>query len=127
MSFFSMVKRFCFITCFQTTLFLRQTLSRQKFWEVLTTRPSAVRHLVSYLYQRCELSDLVEIMSGLGRYHEAGLICYKQALISSSGSNVDSRVQRLKGVISSPLFHGHADINHVIGRLLTSMKNHLVQ
>ena len=110
-----MLKTFGVYLFLQTTLFLRQTLSRQKFLEVLTTRPSAVRHLVSHLSQRFELSDLVDVLSGLGRYQEAGLIYYKQALVSSNGSNVESRIQRLKGVLSSPQFHGHADLNFVIG------------
>jgi len=29
---------------------------------------------------------------------------------------VDSRVQRLKGVLSSPQFHSHPDLNHIIGK-----------
>ena len=64
---------------------------------------------------RGELPDLVDILSGLGRYHEAGLVSYKHALATSNGSSADSRIQRLKGVLCSPLFHGHSDQNHVIG------------
>ena len=101
---------------FQTTLFLRQTLSRQKFLEVLATRPAAVRQLTSYLTTRAEIPDLVDILSGLGRYHESGLIFYQQALSVTKGGNIDARTQRLRGVLSSPQFQSHADWQHVTGK-----------
>ena len=94
--------------------FVCQTLSRQKFLEVLTTRPSAVRQFVSYLTSRSELSELIDILSGLGRYNEAGLLIYKQALANTGGGNYDARAQRLK-IITSQL-HNHSDLAHVKGK-----------
>ncbi len=112
---FGVIKSVKYCILLQTTLFLRQTLSRQKFLEVLTTRPSAVRHFVSYLTSRSELSELIDILSGLGRYNEAGLLIYKQALAATNGGNYDARAQRLK-IITSQL-HNHSDLAHVKGKI----------
>jgi len=97
-------------------LFLRQTLSRNKLVELLASRPSASKHLINYLTSINELSAVVDILSGLGRYNEAGLVLYKQALLASKGTQLDSRASRLKTVLSQSQMLRHPDAPYVIGK-----------
>jgi hypothetical protein len=55
---------------------------------------------VSYLTSRSELAELVDLLSGLGRYHEAGLVSYKQALALTNGSSVESRYAPILKIFS---------------------------
>ncbi len=99
----------------QVALFLRQTLSRNKLVGLLTSRPSVTRHLINYLTTTNDLTSVVDILSGLGRYNEAGLVLYKQALLATSGSQSDGRASKLKSVLSQPQMLRHPDAPFVIG------------
>ena len=61
------------------TLFLRKTLSRSRFLELLSTRPTAVRHLANYLEARSEVADATDLLTSLGQHERAAIIHYKQA------------------------------------------------
>jgi len=63
---------------------LKRSLKRQKFLSVLSCRPVAVEHLVTYMRTRHELTPLIDLLAALGRFHESGVLAYRQALASST-------------------------------------------
>jgi hypothetical protein len=63
---------------------MKRTLKKQKFLSVMCCRPLAVDHLVTYMTTRHELSAVTDLLMALGRFHESGVVAYRQALSSSS-------------------------------------------
>ena len=69
--------------CQQVLLYLKKTLSRSKFAELLIPCPSSVSsQLTVYLERRRKLTELSDLYSSLGRYSEAALVHYKAAAIT---------------------------------------------
>ena len=99
------------------TLFLKQTLARHKLHEILATRPSAVNHLALYLEKKRLIADLVDLLTASGRYEEAALVAYKQAL---AVTNVDDKTRKIKAALQNN-FHRHPDANHLIGKATMSL------
>jgi len=93
-------------------LYLKKTLSRSKFAELLIPCPSSVSsQLTVYLERRRKLTELSDLYSSLGRYSEAALVHYKAAAITDpkhqqSASPQDpsllhDKAQKVKYVLNS--------------------------
>ena len=76
-------------------LFLKKTLKKTKFYELLQTRLVAARHLANYLEIKYELADLITLYNALGLYEEAAIVSYKQAFHSP---NLEIKVRKLKAI-----------------------------
>ena len=63
---------------------IKRSLKKQKFLSVMCCRPLAVEHLVNYLTTRHELSAVTDLLVALGRFHESGVVAYRQAIAASS-------------------------------------------
>jgi hypothetical protein len=61
-------------------IFLKQTLSRFKLYEILATRPTVTNHLVSYLTKRKAFQEINDLLTASGRYEEAALIAYRSII-----------------------------------------------
>ena len=75
------------VRVFRTTavsLMVKRTLKKQKFLCVMSCRPVAVEHLVTYMTTRHELSAVIDLLVALGRFHDSGVVAYRQAVASSS-------------------------------------------
>lgn len=86
-------------------LFLKQTLSRFKLHQILTTRPIVVNHLVSYLQKKKCYQECIDLLTASGRYEEASLVAYKHAL---TFNNIDEKIRKIKNVLQTS-FHNHPD------------------
>ncbi len=71
-----------------------------------------MNHLACYLDKKKLNADLIDLLTASGRYEEAALVAYKQAL---TYTNVDDKVRRIKSVLQTN-FHRHPDANHLIGK-----------
>ena len=69
---------------FQVAIFLKQTLSRFKLYEILATRPTVTNHLVSYLTKRKAFQEINDLLTASGRYEEAALIAYRSIIFGKS-------------------------------------------
>ena len=69
-----------------------------------------VNHLVAYLEKRKSYQDLSDLLTASGRYEEAALVSYNQALNLTS---IDDKARRIKNVLQAH-FHRHPDANHLI-------------
>ena len=65
-------------------MFLKQSLSTRKLDEILASRPTVINHLVSYLEKRESYNELTDLLTRTGRYDDAGLVHYNQALNQKS-------------------------------------------
>ena len=96
-------------------LFLRNSLSRSKFAELLAICPqSVVNQLAVYLEKRNKRNELSELYSSLGRYNDSALIQYKAECSLKSGLEV--KIRRLKAVLNTH-FQSNPDSQHVIEHL----------
>ena len=64
------------------TLMIKKTLKHPKFLGILCARPLAAQHLIHHMITRHELSQLTDLLNALGRFHESGIVAYKQAVSS---------------------------------------------
>ena len=86
----------------QVVLYLKKTLSRSKFAELLTTCPTSVANqLAVYLEKRKKLNELSDLYSSLGRYSEASLVHYKAANEKSADTPLHVKAQTIKYVVNS--------------------------
>lgn len=94
-------------------LMLRRSLKKQKFLSLVCCRPVAVDHLVTYLTTRHELSAVTDLLVALGRFHEAGLVAYRQAVAPPTP---EYRIRNLKQVLQSHLTD-HVDADLVVEQI----------
>eukprot|EP00095_Tigriopus_kingsejongensis_P006315 maker-scaffold61_size441589-snap-gene-3.30 protein:Tk06315 transcript:maker-scaffold61_size441589-snap-gene-3.30-mRNA-1 annotation:"spermatogenesis-defective protein 39 homolog isoform x2" len=104
----------CNDTLLTVTLHAKNTLSLQKFVELLLPRPGATDVLVSYLHERQAFNELTDILTALGRHEEAAFYNYGHACTKISDLGV--KTKRLKWLLSSH-FHGHPDADILIGHI----------
>ena len=95
------------------TLFAQRTLNRNKFLELIVTRPVAARQLANYLESRSQFADLAELLTSLGQHERAAVIHYGQACKVSS---LEARTRKIKALLQSH-FNGHPDNGLLIQHL----------
>ena len=91
-------------------MFLKQSLSTRKLDEILASRPTVINHLVAYLEKRESYNELTDLLTRTGRYDDAGLVNYNQALNLKS---IDDRAICIKRVQNNH-FHGSPDGYHLM-------------
>jgi len=100
-------------------LFLKKTLSRSKFAELLTTcPPSVANQLAVYLEKRKKLNELSDLYSSLGRYNEASLVHYRAAATDAKSTEgaqqLHVKAQKVKYVVNSHFGNpSNLDAQHV--------------
>ena len=77
----------------------------------------AVNHLVAYLQKRKAYEKLSDLLTSCGRYDEAGVVQYQQALTLK---NIDDKSRRIKTILRQTIFTRHPDAEHLVqhGNLL---------
>ena len=64
------------------TLMIRRTLKHPKFLAIICSRPLAAEHLVNYMITRHELTQVCDLLIALGRFNDAGVVAFRQAISS---------------------------------------------
>ncbi|XP_077290003.1 vacuolar protein sorting 16B [Arctopsyche grandis] len=81
-------------------LFLVQTLKKKLVYQILSSRPIAVNHYISYLTIRMKIHEVTDLLTMLGRSGEAAIKQY-QIIMESSGSSVDVLLNKLKNLAAN--------------------------
>lgn len=79
----------------QVVVFLKNSLKPTLFTELLKVRPTAVDHYVEYLSTTMRIGEASEILTSLGRCHEAAIIQFRAAV---SSKNVIQKLEKLKKI-----------------------------
>ncbi|XP_062560521.1 vacuolar protein sorting-associated protein 16B isoform X2 [Armigeres subalbatus] len=77
-------------------LFLESTLKKKLLYRLLQTRPGAVNHYINYLALRLQVTECTDLLTYLGRHHEASLLQF--SIYVRSTSNIEFKRQRLKKI-----------------------------
>jgi hypothetical protein len=95
------------------TLMIRKTLKHPKFLGIICSRPLAAEHLINHMITRHELSQLTDLLNALGRFHDSGIVAYKQAVSSQS---IEYKVRHLKQILHSQM-SSHVDSTLVVEQI----------
>jgi len=95
------------------TLMIKRTLKHPKFLGLICSRPLAAEHLVNYMITRHELSQVSDLLIALGRFNDAGIVAYRQAM---SSQNLEYKVRNLKQILHSQM-SGHEDAGLVLEQI----------
>ncbi|KXJ73290.1 hypothetical protein RP20_CCG016163 [Aedes albopictus] len=82
----------------KVVLFLEKTLKKKLLYRLLQTRPEAVNHYVNYMALRLQVTECTDLLTYLGRHHEASLLQF--SIYVRSTSNIEFKRQRLKKIYS---------------------------
>ncbi|CAG9138800.1 unnamed protein product, partial [Plutella xylostella] len=91
-------------------LFLIQTLNKKLVYELLSARPTALRHYVSFLQSEGKISELTDLLTMLGRSPEAAMYQY-QHHVRAQGNNVDGLLRKLNNLLSNHFNQPGIDVN----------------
>ncbi|XP_021706182.1 vacuolar protein sorting-associated protein 16B [Aedes aegypti] len=80
----------------KVVLFLEKTLKKKLLYRLLQTRPEAVSHYVNYMALRLQVTECTDLLTYLGRHHEASLLQF--SIYVRSTSNIEFKRQRLKKI-----------------------------
>ncbi|XP_048486631.1 spermatogenesis-defective protein 39 homolog [Plutella xylostella] len=91
-------------------LFLIQTLNKKLVYELLSARPTALRHYVSFLQSEGKITELTDLLTMLGRSPEAAMYQY-QHHVRAQGNNVDGLLRKLNNLLSNHFNQPGIDVN----------------
>ncbi|XP_063834740.1 vacuolar protein sorting-associated protein 16B [Ostrinia nubilalis] len=89
-------------------LFLIQTLNKKIVFELLSCRPIALNHYISFLHTEGKITELSDLLTMLGRSPEAAMYQFHHC-IKSQGNNVDSLLRKLANLLANHLNQPGAD------------------
>eukprot|EP00088_Acartia_fossae_P042606 TRINITY_DN44791_c0_g1_i1.p1 TRINITY_DN44791_c0_g1~~TRINITY_DN44791_c0_g1_i1.p1 ORF type:complete len:420 (-),score=15.77 TRINITY_DN44791_c0_g1_i1:147-1358(-) len=95
------------------TIMIKRTLKHQKFLSLICTRPIAAETLVNYMITRHELSQVNDLLNALGRFHDSGIVSFRQAI---SAKNLEGKIRNLKQLLHTQM-SGHADAGIVLEQI----------
>ncbi|XP_067630921.1 vacuolar protein sorting-associated protein 16B [Eurosta solidaginis] len=75
-------------------LFLKKTLNKTNYHNVLEQRPQALQHYVSYL-QQCQPQEAIEVLQNFGKHQEAALMQFKVAMACNDLQQRKRKLQQL--------------------------------
>ncbi|KAJ0170730.1 hypothetical protein K1T71_013502 [Dendrolimus kikuchii] len=81
-------------------LFLIATLNKKLSYELLSSRPVAVNHYISFLQNEGKINELTDLLIMLGRSPEAAVHQF-QHIVKSQGNNVDGLFKKLSNLLSN--------------------------
>ncbi|XP_047526134.1 vacuolar protein sorting-associated protein 16B [Pieris napi] len=81
-------------------LFLIQTLNKKVVHELLSSRPLALNHYISYLRSECKITELTDLLTMLGRSPEAAVYQF-QHIVKTQGNSVDGLLRKLNNILSN--------------------------
>ncbi|XP_026754214.2 spermatogenesis-defective protein 39 homolog [Galleria mellonella] len=81
-------------------LFLIQTLNKKLVYELLSSRPLALNHYISFLQNEGKITELTDLLTMLGRSSEAAIYQY-QHHVKTQGNNVDGLIKKLANLLAN--------------------------
>ena len=88
------------------TLMIKKTLKHSKFLGIVCSRPLAAENIVNHMITRHELSEVMELLIALGRFHQAGIVGYRKAISPKVGNGTHVSLKM-------PLFYEPIDLSKV--------------
>ncbi|XP_050357639.1 vacuolar protein sorting-associated protein 16B [Nymphalis io] len=81
-------------------LFLIQTLNKKLVYELLSSRPLALNHYISFLQIEGKITDLTDLLAMLGRSPEAAVYQF-QHIVKTQGNSVEGLLRKLNNLLSN--------------------------
>ncbi|XP_047539536.1 vacuolar protein sorting-associated protein 16B isoform X1 [Vanessa atalanta] len=81
-------------------LFLIQTLNKKLVYELLSSRPLALNHYISFLQTEGKITDLTDLLTMLGRSPEAAVYQF-QHIVNTQGNSVEGLLRKLNNLLSN--------------------------
>ncbi|XP_023938585.2 spermatogenesis-defective protein 39 homolog isoform X3 [Bicyclus anynana] len=81
-------------------LFLIQSLNKKLVYELLSARPLALNHYISFLQSEGKVSELADLLIMLGRSPDAAMYQF-QHIIKTQGNGVDGLLRKLNNLLSN--------------------------
>lgn len=100
-------------------LFLVKTLKKAHLNRLLQVRPIAVKHYLNYLTMRLQISEATDLLTMLGKNHDAAMVQFHIAVTTTS--NIDTRKQKLKLIFSN--FFTQSDSHSFYSQMITNYIN----
>ncbi|XP_053619751.1 spermatogenesis-defective protein 39 homolog [Plodia interpunctella] len=91
-------------------LFLIQTLNKKLVCELLTSRPLALNHYISFLRNEGKITELTDLLTMLGRSHEASIYQFYHH-IKTQGNNVDGMLRKLANLLANHFTQPGVDVH----------------
>ncbi|CAB3258468.1 unnamed protein product [Arctia plantaginis] len=81
-------------------LFLIQTLNKKLVYELLSSRPVALNHYISFLQNEGKITELTDLLTMLGRSPEGAMYQY-QHTVKTQGNNIDALLRKLMNLMAN--------------------------
>ncbi|XP_046973197.1 vacuolar protein sorting-associated protein 16B [Vanessa cardui] len=81
-------------------LFLIQTLNKKLVYELLSSRPLALSHYISFLQTEGKITDLTDLLTMLGRSPEAAIYQF-QHIVKTQGNSVEGLLRKINNLLSN--------------------------
>ncbi|XP_034837238.1 spermatogenesis-defective protein 39 homolog [Maniola hyperantus] len=81
-------------------LFLIQTLNKKLVYELLSARPLALNHYISFLQSEGKVAELTDLLTMLGRSPDAAMYQF-QHIIKTQGNSVDALLRKLNNLLAN--------------------------
>ncbi|XP_072934050.1 spermatogenesis-defective protein 39 homolog [Epargyreus clarus] len=81
-------------------LYLIQSLKKNLVYELLSSRPLALNHYISFLQSEGKVTELTDLLTMLGRSPEAAMYQY-QHLVKSQAGNTDVLLKKLNNLLAN--------------------------
>ncbi|KAM3959842.1 vacuolar protein sorting 16B [Aphomia sociella] len=81
-------------------LFLIQTLNKKLVYELLSSRPLALNHYISFLQNEGKVTELADLLTMLGRSSEAAMYQF-QHHVKTQGNNVDGLIRKIANLLAN--------------------------
>ncbi|XP_059048449.1 spermatogenesis-defective protein 39 homolog [Achroia grisella] len=81
-------------------LFLIQTLNKKLVYELLSSRPLALNHYISFLQNEGKVTELTDLLTMLGRSSEAAIYQF-QHYVKTQGNNVDGLIRKMSNLLAN--------------------------
>ncbi|XP_061723418.1 vacuolar protein sorting-associated protein 16B [Cydia pomonella] len=80
-------------------LFLIQTLNKKLVYELLSSRPLALNHYISFLQNEGKISELTDLLTMLGRSPDAAMHQFQQHM--RTGGSVDGLLRKVTNLVAN--------------------------
>ncbi|KAL4708546.1 hypothetical protein ACJJTC_014154 [Scirpophaga incertulas] len=99
-------------TILTVVLFLIQTLNKKLVYELLSSRPVALNHYISFLQNEGKITELTDLLTMLGRGQEAVMYQF-QHYVKTQGNNVEGLLKKLTHLMANHLNQPGSDAQQV--------------
>ncbi|OWR48180.1 VPS33B-interacting protein [Danaus plexippus plexippus] len=81
-------------------LYLIQTLNKKLVYELLSARPLALNHYISFLQTEGKITELTDLLTMLGRSSEAAVFQF-QHIVKTQGNSIDGLLRKVNNLLSN--------------------------